>query len=1016
MTRVRVQLPIFAALFLVPLFFFSRVTAQTIHLPNPSFEQGKDTPEDWQLSSGDGAWLTTDATDGQRAVAVTGRGENTNYWRSASLPFAPASLYQLSFRARNIDATTGIPISGPVFCNRDLGRPSKWTLFHSIFVTPDSIDSEHSWLRFGQWHADGAVAFDQVELTRAQPLYAHFDEIILGEGESIRGNQYAFLAPYRSQSRNHSRPLVGNTCFFNTYRWVFGADSYVLYRHQIANRIQERAEVEISVNYHVAGSLLVEASTDGRQWTPIGRFDEAGGGTLQLPDDLFPASEIWIRLHALDNRATGTESDPGSFQVDTYGYRAQLRGEPVDLRGTTRFIAVRDADPTLGVQVLGLGDALPGGANVVQLQFDNRSERSLAIKPTVTLTNADGETISSGALREIPPGPTKLWLAYDLPGAGSWDLKIELEGSAHFSAHSDLFLPHLYETSYGERLPGSDADVGLWHASSGWKIGRTRPVPKKTGTSVLIRAARNEAEAAQLVVRPRKPLKRLTASVSDLTGPQGALIPADRIDLLRVHYVPVAQPSDPTGVADLWPDPLPPLRESIDLPGNANQPLWVRIDVPEEAAPGTYSGTIHLRAEAYSVDVPLQVEVYDFSLPRRPTCTTAFGFSFNNIVRYHGLETDQQKRAVLDRYLQNYSAHRISPYDPASMDPLRIDWNGLEPQFDWSAWDAAMTRAIDELGFNSFRLPIQGLGSGTFHARREPELIGYSEETPEYRQALRAYLQGLEQHLRERGWLDEAYVYWFDEPAPRDYDFVMNGFRKLRENAPDINRMLTEQVEPDLIGGPNIWCPVSDSFDPQTSALRMAAGDSFWWYVCTGPKAPYAGLFIDHPGTELRVWLWQTWQRGIEGILVWQSNYWTSDAAYPDGLQNPYEDPMGWTSGYSAPAGVRRAWGNGDGRFVYPPEAAADGTQGRPVLEGPVDSIRWEMLRDGVEDYEYFAILRDLLKGRDDLGVEEHATFEKLLEVPRAVTESMTEFTRDPAPLEAHRHALARAIEELSAR
>jgi len=1015
MTRTKIQLLFFAALLSV-ISSYVGVDAQTIDLPNPSFEQGEGDPEGWQLSSGIGDWLTGNVTDGKRAIGVTGLGEDTNYWRSASLPFAPAALYQLSFRARNIDATDGIPISGPVFCNRDLDRPAEWTLFRSIFVTPDSIDPARSWLRFGQWHADGAIAFDQIELTRAQPLYAIYGDITLGAGESIRGNQYAFLAPYRSQSRNHSRPLAGNTCFFNTYRWVFGADSYVLYHHQVADRIQERAEVEISVNYHVAGSLLVEASTDGQQWRQIGRFDAAGGGTLQLPDALFPAREIWIRLSALDDRSTGTESDPGSFQIDAYGYRAELRGEPVDLRGTTRFIAVRAADSTLDVQVVGLGDALPGGTNVVQLELDNRSERSLTVKPTVRLANTDGEIVSSGAFREIQPGPAELRLAYDLPGAGSWDLEIELQGSARFSARSDLYLPHLYETSYGERLPGSDADVGLWHASSGWKIGRTRPVPKKAGTSVLIRAARNEAEAAQLVVRPRETLKGLTASVSDLVGPQGTLIPAARIDLLRVHYVPVAQPSDPTGVADLWPDPLPPLREPIDIPGNTNQPLWVRVDVPEEAAPGIYSGTIHLSAETYSIEVPLEVQVYDFTLPRRATCTTAFGFSFNNVVRYHGLETDEQKRAVLDRYLQNYSAHRISPYDPASMDPIRIDWNGLEPQFDWSAWDAAMTRAIDELGFNSFRLPIQGLGSGTFHARREPELIGYSENTPEYRQALRSYLQGLEQHLRERGWLDEAYVYWFDEPAPRDYEFVMNGFRKLRENAPDINRMLTEQVESDLIGGPNIWCPVSDSFDPQSSAPRMEAGDSFWWYVCTGPKAPYAGLFIDHPGTELRVWLWQTWQRGIEGILVWQSNYWTSDAAYPDGLQNPYEDPMGWTSGYSTPAGVRRAWGNGDGRFVYPPEAAADGTQGRPVLDGPVDSIRWEMLRDGVEDYEYFAILRDLLKERDDLGVDEREAFEELLQVPPIVTESMTEFTRDPAPLEAHRHALARAIEELGVR
>jgi len=141
-----------------------------------------------------------------------------------------------------------------------------------------------------------------------------------------------------------------------------------------------------------------------------------------------------------------------------------------------------------------------------------------------------------------------------------------------------------------------------------------------------------------------------------------------------------------------------------------------------------------------------------------------------------------------------------------------------------------------------------------------------------------------------------------------------------------------------LIGGPNIWCPLTPSYDAKVAAERRPAGEEFWWYICTGPKAPYCTLFIDHPGTELRVWLWQTWQRRIDGLLIWQTNYWTSSAAYPDPAapQNPYEDPMGWVSGYSTPAGVRQPWGNGDGRFLYPPESAADGRPTAPVLEGAV--------------------------------------------------------------------------------
>jgi len=140
-----------------------------------------------------------------------------------------------------------------------------------------------------------------------------------------------------------------------------------------------------------------------------------------------------------------------------------------------------------------------------------------------------------------------------------------------------------------------------------------------------------------------------------------------------------------------------------------------------------------------------------------------------------------------------------------------------------------------------------------------------------------------------------------------------------------------------------------------------------------------------------------------------------SAAAYPDRLQNPYEDPMGWTSGYGTPPGTKLPWGNGDRRFIYPPESAADGNQAEPVLEGPVDSIRWEMLRDGIEDYEYLVILKRLLDARGDkVAAEKQAAFAKLLEVPAKITANMTTFTIDPKQIEKHRDAVARSIEELS--
>jgi len=738
-----------------------------------------------------------------------------------------------------------------------------------------------------------------------------------------------------------------------------------------------------------------------------------------------------------------------------------------------------------------------------------------------------------------------------------------------------------FNAPFGELLAGSSDKVGLWWASSGWKISRDKSLPIQKGKAIIIKAARNEAEAAQLVVRPTVPLSGFTIRAGDLSGPGGAVISSENVEVLKVRYVNVERPTDKSSILGYWPDPLPPLKGPIDLEKNKNQPFWIRVKVPPGAPAGIYTGNITLLAQDYNAKVTLRIEVYDFVLPDRMTCTTAFGFSQGNVFRYHKLSDAEQRRLVLDKYWASFSTHHISPYNPAPLDGIKVTWPDIKPparkweggvevsnekhagkrslllfddkndlnvtasytlpieipkdglrlrfwyrtalpehsflvtlnhydasekwiyggnndigiegsghwqQFDrliktfpkdansvrlnlWAAiwteagektglvwfddvsltnpstgdelleggdfeppvlpsierekltvvldcsdWDKAMARGIDHYGFNSFRLSIPGMGGGTFHARREPELLGFGEDTPHYKFLFNSYCSQIQEHLRQKGWLDEAYVYWFDEPAPRDYEFVMNGFRKLQEAAPDINRMLTEQVEQSLIGGPNIWCPVSDQYKHEPAEERRKHGEKFWWYVCTGPKAPYCTLFIDHPGTELRVWLWQTWQRKINGILVWQSNYWTSPAAFPDPEhpQNPYDDPMGWTSGYSTPKGDKRPWGNGDGRFIYPPEAAADAHPSGPVIEGPVDSIRWEMLRDGIEDYEYMVILKKLIEAnKAKLDARRLQTYNTLLEVPDDIASDMTTFTKDPVPIEARRDRIAHAISEL---
>ncbi|MCS7305411.1 MAG: DUF4091 domain-containing protein [Thermoguttaceae bacterium] len=534
-------------------------------------------------------------------------------------------------------------------------------------------------------------------------------------------------------------------------------------------------------------------------------------------------------------------------------------------------------------------------------------------------------------------------------------------------------------------------------------------------------ACRNDREAVQVVIRPVQPLRKVHAQLSDWIGPEGARIPASQTKILYAYYHYVHTPTDQRGVRDWWPDALPPLRpeEPLDIAAGQNQPVWILVHVPKDARPGLYQTQLTIQAEGFQTKVPLQLQVWDFTLPDRNRLETALGLSPHLIFQYHNLKTDQEKRKVLDLYFQSFAEHRISPFDPVPLDPIQVRWlpeaDPPRAELDFTAFDKAMTEALQKYHFNTFMLPVPGMGGGTFHERYEPAIGPYGEKTPQYQAMFSSYVRQLEDHLRAKGWLQMAYVYWFDEPEPKDYDFVTAGMERLKKYAPGLRRMLTEEPNEKLQAPVDIWCPVSPNYDHQQAEKQRAKGATFWWYICCGPRAPYCTLFIDHPGTELRVWLWQTWQRRIQGILIWSTNYWTSEAAYPEKPQNPYEDPMSYVSGYSTPKGSKLPWGNGDGRFLYPPLAAAvPGQSPGPVLEGPVSSIRWEMLREGVEDYEYLVMLRELIqRHRQRLTPEQLQQYEALLEVPPEITKDMITFTTDPRVILKHRAKIAQAIEAL---
>ena len=568
----------------------------------------------------------------------------------------------------------------------------------------------------------------------------------------------------------------------------------------------------------------------------------------------------------------------------------------------------------------------------------------------------------------------------------------------------------------GTTVPGaSDATLGVWTVSSGWKVPRLAlPLPKARAERITLRAARNEAEAVQLVLSPAADLADVSVTAEGFPDGLG-------MEVWRVGYIQIERPTDGICISGPTADPLPPQTPGLRVRAGVNQPFWVRAKPAKGMPAGVCEGRLRISAriggKAVSRAVPLSVEVFDFDFPDAVTVRSLFNIGLGDVNRYHNARTAADRERMEDIYLAALDENRLSPFRWTQYTKWGVKWIDGEPVLETADFDRAMRRVKEKYHFNAFRVSgfnsslcsnDFGLGKASASETVPASLCGFKEGDAEYEARVAKLLRKVQEHFRAQGYLKEAIFYCFDEPKPDALPIVQKGYARLRKYAPDFRSIITAPVLADLLGGPHIWCPEPNALESALQRERQAAGDEFWTYVCMGPKAPWVTLFPDHPSVELRTWLWQSWAKGLKGVLIWTTTLWNGAArTLPKGMmQNPYVDAMSYRFDGNT-------YGNCDGRLFYPPFASVGGddvAKTVPVpaaaapcdFSRPVSSIRLEMLKDGIEDYEYLAMLRRL------------APDSPLLAVPETIFRTLSDFNFDPAPIEARRVAVAREIVRLT--
>jgi hypothetical protein len=554
---------------------------------------------------------------------------------------------------------------------------------------------------------------------------------------------------------------------------------------------------------------------------------------------------------------------------------------------------------------------------------------------------------------------------------------------------------------YTYRLTQSTGAYTLWTTPPSERVFNDAAVPAADGSEVKVYAARNEFEPFQVVVRP--------AVSGDVTVSVDAFGAGIETELYQIKYVDVVQPSDSLGRTGPYPDPLWPLAHSatVALTADENTAFWVSLSVPPGTPAGDYTADVHIGG----VSVPVRLHVFDFAIPDELHIASQMNVSHQAFLsKYSVPGTESDYWFYVDAIKQYFIDHRLTPKGLLWPGGLTEGGKFAEPFIGYDCDTQTLSDPHGIWGFEDLAaryLAGTGLLEGEFAApfnggtgfptwmmasfahndpsqdQRPATFCGQTRSASDwlqnpdsaYNMAWFDYVAALAGYLDSLGYLDQAYHYFANEPQDQDdYDAVAWYSRYAHEAAPDLKLMVSEGPKAEIYANPahpnahlDIWLPVLHDYDPVVSHAReQDYGEATWIYFLHGTRPPYFNpITLDHPGIEGKLTGWFLWKYRLRGLAYYSLNDWS---------KNPWTDPA--TSGH-----------NGDTFMLYPPseanEAIPYGANGHRF----VPSIRFELMRDSLEDYEYLYLLAG---GRPEVGQSNAAD----AQVDKIIT-GLTSYTRN---------------------
>jgi hypothetical protein len=456
-------------------------------------------------------------------------------------------------------------------------------------------------------------------------------------------------------------------------------------------------------------------------------------------------------------------------------------------------------------------------------------------------------------------------------------------------------------------------------------IPATGALPAGGTAAINLEAARGDHESAWIVVRGGG---TVSASVD------AAALGGATVELAWGHFVPVE--GKPV------PDALLPWDGSGRGAEQPNQPLFVRVTVPDSAVPGSYVGAVKVTGAGGEQQVPLFLRIHPFTIPAANRADgnllTSFHVSPQSYVKaaagVYGYTSNDQRRAANDAFFAFLSSYRLSPSSWGYGEPR--SGTGYEPSKKWWLDAAGNMQNQMTAGFSTMRIPIS-------NNRTAPQnWIGKLD--PKQPQTWCDYLKSTRGFWEHRGWLKGSvqFVYGQDEPDLAGMKLVQQQALAAHTCWPGSKVLMTGNPSPtgdnaflsDGKGGDDvdIWTVLSRRYygtwgKDRTRSLYAAIGKvrqraSVWSYTY-GANVGTPGFAATEPLSNPRMLLLWNGLEGIRGLLYGQGT-----TSYRPG--NPLN-------------GLDR---KGEFVLMY------------PGPERPIPSARLEQIRDGIEDWAVLEAVR----------------------------------------------------------